>query len=400
MVFFDAAEIRAIVEKLVAEVGLPTTWPSHRGRRDDAAGAGPGRFARPVVLTVESGGPRGPEAAPAAEPGRHRRRPRPAAALGPRPPRSRLRRRRRRTTTSRCRSRWRGRSTASAASAGSATGQRQRRLYHFRNRHGFTDAADAAFERLWTAEGLTWADIAAISQDAAGRPPAPSARAGSPGSGCRSSCRRSPGVIVPSGCRRRLGLLAVGRWLTADGHRGCPRSAVARAGLPPAVSLCRRDGVGRRRGAARPAWPARRSPAGAAGRQAWPRRGVCSGRTVRSCSGPRLGRRSRGRRRRGSSLRGRGALGRGPSDRWSPSSVDVGVGSLTAGALGRRRRRGGGRRCPTRSRGVDDTTSLDRGRQGVLLGADADDQQDRGRRGARPAGSRRPRCTDVATGGT
>lgn len=34
-----------------------------------------------------------------------------------------------------------------------------RRLYHFRNRHGFTDVADAAFERLWNAEGLTWADI-------------------------------------------------------------------------------------------------------------------------------------------------------------------------------------------------------------------------------------------------
>ena len=37
--------------------------------------------------------------------------------------------------------------------------QRQRRLYHFRNRHGFSDVADAVFERLWTGEGLTWADI-------------------------------------------------------------------------------------------------------------------------------------------------------------------------------------------------------------------------------------------------
>ena len=41
--------------------------------------------------------------------------------------------------------------------------QRGRRLYHFRNRHGFTDAADAAFERLWTADGLTWAAIVALS---------------------------------------------------------------------------------------------------------------------------------------------------------------------------------------------------------------------------------------------
>jgi hypothetical protein len=43
---------------------------------------------------------------------------------------------------------------------------RQRRLYHFRNRHGFSDAADAAFERLWTAEGLTWSDIKSLSDSA------------------------------------------------------------------------------------------------------------------------------------------------------------------------------------------------------------------------------------------
>jgi len=39
--------------------------------------------------------------------------------------------------------------------------QRQRRLYHFRNRHGFSDTADAVFERLWNGEGLSWADIEA-----------------------------------------------------------------------------------------------------------------------------------------------------------------------------------------------------------------------------------------------
>lgn len=44
--------------------------------------------------------------------------------------------------------------------------QRQRRLYQFRVRHGFTDVADAAFERLWTADGLTWADVDGISADA------------------------------------------------------------------------------------------------------------------------------------------------------------------------------------------------------------------------------------------
>ena len=37
--------------------------------------------------------------------------------------------------------------------------QKARRLYHFRNRHGFSDVADAVFERLWNGDGLTWADI-------------------------------------------------------------------------------------------------------------------------------------------------------------------------------------------------------------------------------------------------
>jgi hypothetical protein len=45
---------------------------------------------------------------------------------------------------------------------------RQRRLYHFRNRHGFSDAADEAFERLWTADGLSWSDICALSDSAVG----------------------------------------------------------------------------------------------------------------------------------------------------------------------------------------------------------------------------------------
>jgi hypothetical protein len=48
-----------------------------------------------------------------------------------------------------------------------------RRVYHFRNRHGFTDVADAAFERLWSGEGLTWADIQAVCDETqAARQPA------------------------------------------------------------------------------------------------------------------------------------------------------------------------------------------------------------------------------------
>ncbi|MCP3857569.1 MAG: hypothetical protein GY745_19775 [Actinomycetia bacterium] len=43
---------------------------------------------------------------------------------------------------------------------------RQRRLYHFRNRHGFTDVADASFERLWESDNLTWAEITEASDRA------------------------------------------------------------------------------------------------------------------------------------------------------------------------------------------------------------------------------------------
>lgn len=50
--------------------------------------------------------------------------------------------------------------------------QRQRRLYHFRNRHGFTDRADAAFDRLWAGDGLTFAQIQTLSDQALGAPAA------------------------------------------------------------------------------------------------------------------------------------------------------------------------------------------------------------------------------------
>jgi len=50
--------------------------------------------------------------------------------------------------------------------------QRQRWIYHFRNRHGFSDEADAAFDRLWSADDLTWADIQALSATALAATPA------------------------------------------------------------------------------------------------------------------------------------------------------------------------------------------------------------------------------------
>lgn len=38
--------------------------------------------------------------------------------------------------------------------------------YNFRNRHGFTDAADRAFDELFAADGLAWGAVSAISEHA------------------------------------------------------------------------------------------------------------------------------------------------------------------------------------------------------------------------------------------
>jgi hypothetical protein len=51
--------------------------------------------------------------------------------------------------------------------------RRQRWLYAFRNRHGFTDDADGAFEQLWGGEGLGWAEIDRLSETSAATNPGP-----------------------------------------------------------------------------------------------------------------------------------------------------------------------------------------------------------------------------------
>ncbi len=43
--------------------------------------------------------------------------------------------------------------------------RRPRQLYDFRLQHGFTDDADAAFERCWQAERLTWEGIREICKE-------------------------------------------------------------------------------------------------------------------------------------------------------------------------------------------------------------------------------------------
>lgn len=45
--------------------------------------------------------------------------------------------------------------------------KRQRRLYQFRVRHGFTDPVDEAFSRLWDSDDLGWQDIQQLSEAAA-----------------------------------------------------------------------------------------------------------------------------------------------------------------------------------------------------------------------------------------
>jgi len=51
---------------------------------------------------------------------------------------------------------------------GVIAGRPQRRIYHFRVRHGFNDHVDQVFDRLWNGEDLSWADIQAASDDARG----------------------------------------------------------------------------------------------------------------------------------------------------------------------------------------------------------------------------------------
>jgi len=48
---------------------------------------------------------------------------------------------------------------------------RQRWLYTFRNRHGFTDITDRIFDELWDGTDLTWAKITAMSDEAAAANP-------------------------------------------------------------------------------------------------------------------------------------------------------------------------------------------------------------------------------------
>lgn len=173
MVFFDADEIRSLVAGLVAEIGLPADL-SVSVEIDETTPMGRAVVSsiHPVVIAAESG---------AFEDVKHPRhlspegtvdvvgrllfsvRDRMDAGFGDPPADDDL--------TLQESAAWEAYCVARLGRLGHRV-QRQRRLYQFRNRHGFTDAADAAFDRLWTADALTWSDITSISQEALAALPA------------------------------------------------------------------------------------------------------------------------------------------------------------------------------------------------------------------------------------
>lgn len=173
MVFFDASEIQAIVEKLMVEIGLPDDL-ALAIEVDESTPMGRACVAsmEPLVITAESGAledvkrPRQLSAAGTVDViGKllYSVRDRLDPAFGTPPLEDDL--------TLQESSAWEVHCVARLGRLGHPV-QRQRRLYQFRNRHGFTDAADEAFDRLWTSGTLTWADITAISQDALAALPA------------------------------------------------------------------------------------------------------------------------------------------------------------------------------------------------------------------------------------
>ena len=167
LVYFDPAEIKALVEDLVREIGLPKDLDVTL-EVDESTPLGNARIAsiEPIVLTVESGALEDAKAPRKLDPvgandvlGRllFEVRDRLDPAFGDPPPSEDM--------TLQQASAWQAYCVGRVGRLGHRV-QRQRRLYHFRNRHGFTDAADAAFERLWSGTDLTWADISALSDGA------------------------------------------------------------------------------------------------------------------------------------------------------------------------------------------------------------------------------------------
>ena len=173
LVHFDAGEIRSIVEQLVGQIGLPVNSPV-TVEVDETTPLGRSKVVShdPVVLSLESGAledPKWPRQLDRSGSidvlGRllMQVRDRLDPAFGDPPPDDEL--------TLPQSVAWQVYCVGRLGRLGHRV-QRQRRLYQFRNRHGFTDVADAAFDRLWSASDLTWADIDRISAEARAAVPA------------------------------------------------------------------------------------------------------------------------------------------------------------------------------------------------------------------------------------
>jgi hypothetical protein len=161
---FDAGEIQRLTEGLAADVGLPDDLDI-RIEIDESVPTGRTRVTSqdPVVIEIESGALEDPQ--------RLRRFSAKGAArvlgrvllqvgdlrnpqFGDPPTRDEL--------SFPLRSAWDVYAMGRLDRLGHTT-QKQRWLYAFRTRHGFSDAADRAFDQLWGGAELSWADIEEIS---------------------------------------------------------------------------------------------------------------------------------------------------------------------------------------------------------------------------------------------
>jgi hypothetical protein len=163
LVDFDPDALRALVERLLDDVGLdqPVTLEVDQ---TTPLGHTAVRSTDPIVLFAESGALEDPRHLRALGPGAaielgrmlFRVRDRLDPAFGEVPPDGEV--------SLQEEAAWDAYAVGRLIRAGHTHyDERQRRLYQFRTRHGFSDAGDASFAALWDGDGLTWADIQALS---------------------------------------------------------------------------------------------------------------------------------------------------------------------------------------------------------------------------------------------
>jgi hypothetical protein len=170
LVEFDRGELTAIIEKLLDDIGL--SGPV-RLEIDQTTPLGHTRVesVEPLELFAESGALEDPKRIRKLSAGqsalvlgrllfRVRDRQDPAFVAGGEPPADK-------DLTVQQRAAWDAYTIGRLVRLGyTYQADRQARLYDFRTRHGFTDVSDANFAALWDGEGLSWADIERLSQEA------------------------------------------------------------------------------------------------------------------------------------------------------------------------------------------------------------------------------------------